>query len=177
MANNYTTRDGRVLWLVGIASDRHFPPLARALGHPEWITDDRFSTERARFKNRAELIAVLDAEFAMFDLAEVSERFAQEPDVFWAPVNTIEEVIVDPQFAPSGALVDVPERDGDTTRPMVASPIDFGGTPWTVRRVAPDVGEHTAEVLAELGYDDARIAALVADGVVNDLGGASALGQ
>jgi len=59
----------------------------------------------------------------------------------------------------------------------VASPIDFGGTPWTVRRVAPDIGEHTAEVLAELGYDDARIAALVADGVVNDLGGASALGQ
>lgn len=168
MANSYTTRDGRVLWLVGIASDRHFPPLARALGHPEWVDDERFSSERARFKNRAELIAVLDEVFASFDLAEITERFEAEPDVFWAPVNSIEDVIADPQFAPSGALVEVPEASGTGTRPMVASPIDFNRTPWTARRVAPEIGEHTSDVLEELGYDRSAIEGMIASGVISN---------
>lgn len=166
MANNYTTRDGRVLWLVGIASDRHFPPLARALGHPEWIEDERFATERARFKNREELIATLDAVFATLDLDEISAAFAAEPDVFWAPVNTIEDVLADEQLRPAGALVDVPERDGPSTRPMVATPVDFSRTTWYPRRVAPDIGEHSREVLADLGYSSADIDALVAAGVI-----------
>lgn len=166
MANNYTTADDRVLWLVGIASDRHFPPLARALGHPEWLEDERFSTERARFKHRGELIGVLDGVFATMELAEVTQRFADEPDVFWAPVNSIDDVIADPQFAPSGALVAVPERESGATRPMVATPIDFDTSTWSPRRVAPAVGEHSVEVLSELGYDEARIAELLSDGVI-----------
>lgn len=166
MANNYTTRDGRVLWLVGIASDRHFPPLARALGHAEWIVEERFATERARFKNREELIATLDAVFATLDLDAVTAAFADEPDVFWAPVNTIDDVLADPQLRPAGALVDVPERDGDATRTMVATPVDFSRTRSMPRRVAPDVGEHSREVLVGLGYTDADIDALVTAGVI-----------
>ena len=167
MANNYTCADGRTLWLVGVASDRHWPPLARAMGHPEWLDDERFATERGRFKNREELIALLDAEFATRDLNDWATAFAGEPDVFWAPVNSIEDVLADPQIGPSGAIVDVPERD-DGSRQMVATPIDFAGASPRPRRVAPDIGEHSRDVLAALGYDDAALDALVASGVIGD---------
>jgi crotonobetainyl-CoA:carnitine CoA-transferase CaiB-like acyl-CoA transferase len=170
VVNNYTTRDGRMLWLVGIASDRHFPPLARALGHPEWLDDERFATERARFKNREGLIAVLDDVFGDLDLDDVTRAFAAEPDVFWAPVNTIEDVLADPQLRPGGGVVEVPERDGVTTRTMVATPVDFSRTAWRPRRVAPDVGEHTREVLAALGRSEAEIDDLVARGVIGAQG-------
>lgn len=167
MANNYTCADGRTLWLVGVASDRHWPPLARAMGHPEWLDDERFASERGRFKNREELIALLDAEFATRDLNDWAAAFAHEPDVFWAPVNSIEDVLADPQIGPSGAIVDVPERDHGS-RQMVATPIDFAGGSLRPRRVAPNIGEHSRDVLAGLGYDDAALDALVASGVIGD---------
>ena len=104
--------------------------------------------------------------FATLDLDAVTAAFADEPDVFWAPVNTIDDVLADPQLRPAGALVDVPERDGDATRTMVATPVDFSRTRSMPRRVAPDVGEHSREVLVGLGYTDADIDALVTAGVI-----------
>ena len=62
--NNYCDRDGRWFWIVGLEGERHWPPLARAVGHPEWIDDPRFATPQARAQNAAELIAELDAIFA-----------------------------------------------------------------------------------------------------------------
>ena len=170
MANNYACGDGRTLWLVGVASDRHWPPLARAMGHPEWLDDERFATDRARFKNREELIALLDATFATRTLDEWADAFADEPDVFWAPVNSIEDVLADPQIRPSGAVVDVPERDTGS-REMVATPINFGDAPPQPRRVSPDIGEHSREVLASVGYDEATLDALIAAGVVGEVSG------
>lgn len=104
--------------------------------------------------------------FGSLDLDEVTAAFAGEPDVFWAPVNSIEDVLEDPQLRPGGAVVEVPERDGERTRTMVSTPVDFSRTAWRPRRVAPDIGEHTREVLAGLGYDEAAIDALIAAGVV-----------
>jgi crotonobetainyl-CoA:carnitine CoA-transferase CaiB-like acyl-CoA transferase len=154
--NNYSAGDGRRFWLVGLEAERHWPPLARAVDHPEWLDDERFATPAGRFAHAAELIAQLDAIFATRPLAEWAERFAAEPDLFWAPVNTIDDLLADPQLAPSGALVEVPDAAGGTT--MVATPVDFHGTPSAPRSTAPAVGEHTAEILAELGRgpDDVR---------------------
>ncbi len=147
--NNYTAGDGRRFWIVGLEGDRHWPPLARVVGHPEWLTDPRFTTGRDRAANAAVLIAMLDDVFATRPLAEWASAFATEPEFFWAPVNSVEDLLADPQFLAAGGIVDVP--DGAATTPMVAIPADFHGTPGGPRRVAPALGEHTEEVLAELG--------------------------
>jgi crotonobetainyl-CoA:carnitine CoA-transferase CaiB-like acyl-CoA transferase len=85
--------------------------------------------------------------------------------VWWAPVQTVDELLTDEQFLASGGLVEVP--DGPGTATMVASPVDFAGTPWEPRSMPPGLGEHTDEILAGLGRDQASIDKLRADGVVD----------
>ena len=162
--NNYTAGDGRQFWIVGLEGARHWPPLARAVGHPEWIDDDRFAGPAERAAHAAELIAELDRIFATRPLSEWADIFATEPDFFWAPVQTVDELIADPQFVGAGGLVDVPDESGTMT--MVASPADFTEHPAGPRYRAPNLGEHTVDVLGDLGYDRSRIDDLVADGVV-----------
>ncbi|MCV7279584.1 CoA transferase [Mycolicibacterium flavescens] len=146
--NNYTAGDGRRFWIVGLEAHRHWPPLCRSVGRPDWLTDPRFDTPQARAANATTLITELDEIFATRTLAQWTESFAAEPDLFWSPINTLEDVVGDEQFHAAGGIVYVP--DGDATVPMAASPADFHGTPWAPRSVAPKLGEHTEEVLAEL---------------------------
>jgi crotonobetainyl-CoA:carnitine CoA-transferase CaiB-like acyl-CoA transferase len=162
--NNYTAGDGRRFWIVGLEGARHWPPLCRVVGHPEWIDDERFATPAGRFQNARELIALIDAEFATKSLDEWAEVFATEPDFFWAPVNGPEDIVNDPQLRHAGGLVNVPDEYGGTT--MIASPADFEGTPWAPRWIAPRLGEHTREVLHELGKSDDDIASLEKAGAV-----------
>ena len=146
--NNYAAADGRRFWVVGLQAGRHWPPLCRAVGRPDWLTDPRFGTAHSRAANAVELIGELDEIFATKPLDEWAKVFAAEPDFFWAPINSIEDVIADEQFHAAGGVVYVP--DDDSTVPMIATPADFHGTPWEPRSAAPELGEHTDEILAEL---------------------------
>ena len=146
--NNYTAGDGRRFWIVGLQGDRHWPALCRAVGRSEWLTDPRFDTGRSRAANAVVLIGELDEIFACKSLDDWAKVFAGEPDFFWSPINSIEDVVADDQFHAAGGVVYVP--DGDAGAPMVATPADFHGTPWEPRSAAPKLGEHTDEILAEL---------------------------
>jgi crotonobetainyl-CoA:carnitine CoA-transferase CaiB-like acyl-CoA transferase len=161
--NNYTAGDGRRFWIVGLEGERHWPPLARAVDRPEWLEDERYATPRARFGNARALIAELDEIFATKALDEWAEIFAKEPDFFWSPVNSVDELLEDEQFHAAGAVVDVPDEHGGLT--MLATPADFHGTPSAPRYRAPNIGEHTQEVLAEIGragdYDELLAAGAV----------------
>lgn len=146
--NNYTAGDGRRFWIVGLEIDRHWPALCRVVERPDWLADPRYGDARGRATNAVELIAQLDQIFATRSLAEWTEIFDAEPDFFWSPINSLEDIVADEQFHAAGGIVDVP--DGASSVPMVATPADFHGTPCTPRSVAPQLGQHTDQVLGEL---------------------------
>ncbi len=162
--NNYQDKDGRWFWVVGLEGDRHWPPLARCAGHPEWLEDPRFATPQARAENAEALIANLDAAFATKTRAEWTEIFDTEEDMWWSPVQDLEEVMADEQVKAAGGFCEVP--DGGATTLFPSSPCDFDGTPWAPRWMAPEAGQHTDEVLGELGRTADAIADLRKKGAV-----------
>jgi crotonobetainyl-CoA:carnitine CoA-transferase CaiB-like acyl-CoA transferase len=152
IVNSYKTKDGRWLFLNMLQPDRYWPDLCTRLGRPDLIADPRFADGRARFEHRAECIAALDAVFAGRTLAEWRERLADAEGV-WAAMQTARELPDDPQVAANGYLAEL-DRDG-TRFALVASPVQFDErTP--ALRPAPDLGQHTEEVLLSLGltWDD-----------------------
>ena len=161
--NWYRTSDDSYVWLIGLEGDRHWPPLCRAVGHPEWIDDPRFHDAAARRTNVREMIAGFDAVFATRTRAEWGAALDAE-DVWWAPVQTTDEVLVDPQAWAGGAFLEVPDPTGGAL--MINSPCDFAGTPAAARSMPPELGEHTDAVLAEIGTDAGTIAHLRRSGAV-----------
>jgi crotonobetainyl-CoA:carnitine CoA-transferase CaiB-like acyl-CoA transferase len=85
--NSYRDSEGRWFWLIGLEGERHWPHLARVVGHPEWIEDPRFGTPAERASNAAELIALLDAIFATKTREEWGKLFDAEGEMWWAPVQ------------------------------------------------------------------------------------------
>ncbi|MDQ6525893.1 CoA transferase [Nocardioides sp. LHD-245] len=147
--NNYRAGDGKGFWLIGVEADRHWPVLAHMVGRAEWADDPALATRAQREARAAELIAELDAIFATRTRAEWAEVFDADPNFFWAPVNDVDDALADPQTHAAGVVVEVATAGGPIQ--MVDNPIAFGGTPAGPYRGAPGLGEHTDEVLAELG--------------------------
>ncbi|MEY2449606.1 MAG: hypothetical protein QOH79_3082 [Acidimicrobiaceae bacterium] len=149
MINVYRTADAKWFWLLGVEADRLWPKLLAAIDRKEWGDDDRFRTARDRRHNCEALIALLDALFATKTRDEWTAQF-DEHDVWWAPVNTADDVIVDPQAIAAGAFVDVPAAAGSDAHRAVASPVRFGTEDGRPRGGVPALGEHTDEILREL---------------------------
>ena len=164
LVNSYRAGCGRWFWLIGLEADRHFPGVARSVEREDLLTDPRFAGARERRRHCREIIAELDAAFATLPLAVWAERFDRE-GVWWQPVQSLDEVVGDPQAAAAGVFVDAPTRDGGTQR-AVASPVEFVGGPTAPTRPVPQLGEHTDEVLREAGLDDAALATLRAAGAI-----------
>ena len=165
--NTYRSSDDKWFFVVGVEGDRHWPPLARVVGRPELVDDPRFDSIRNRAINHEELRHILDAEFASRTMDEWVDAFAGEPDMFWSPISSADEILADEQLGHAGGIVEVPNGNG-TTR-MIASPVDFMGTPTAHRNLAPRLGEHTRVVLSEAGFTDAQIDRLIAVGAVKSL--------
>jgi hypothetical protein len=129
--NCFQAADGRWFWLLLLQADRHWPDLCRAIQRPDLRDDPRFADIASRRKHALELVEELDQVFAAKALAQWAEIFDRE-DVWWAPVNTVNDVVQDSVAQEAGVFVDVPAADEGTIR-MVASPADFYGTPWRPR--------------------------------------------
>ena len=157
--NSYRAGDGKWFWLLGVEADRHFPGLMRAVEREELLDDERFANAKARRANCAEFIAELDGVFATRPLAEWTARFDAE-DVWWAPCQSVAEVLEDEQIQAAGGFVTIPASDGADDMTSVANPVTFVGDPLRTTGPVPELGEHTKEVLREAGLRDDEIEAL-----------------
>jgi len=152
----YRTADGRFISLIMLESDRYWADLCAHVGRPELADDPRFADSVARADNRGECTAVLDEIFASRTLEEWRVALATTKGV-WAPVQNAAELHTDVQALANGYLRRVDFGDGREVT-LVANPVQFDG-------VSPDLtpcpghGEHTDEVLAELGLDEDTIMA------------------
>ena len=161
-ANFYKSRDGHWFVLNPRGGGKDWQLLATACGRPDLLEDERFPTGRLRKDNSVALVAELDDAFGGLDFEDIARRL-DEVDLVWAPVQTPAQVAADPQVAAAGALIDVEDGQGGTYR-SPAAPARFPGADATVRPAAPALGQHTREVLAEIGYAPAEIEAMLASG-------------
>ena len=149
MVNCYRAKDDRWLWLLGVEAARHWPKLVKAIERPDLLDNPKFKTTRDQVANRKELIAEIDREIAKHDRQYWQERF-DEFDLWWAPVQSLEDVLADPQAIHSGAFVEIPGHGDFAPIPSVAGPIDFDGFTMTPRGPSPSLGQHSEEVLGAL---------------------------
>jgi crotonobetainyl-CoA:carnitine CoA-transferase CaiB-like acyl-CoA transferase len=161
--NCFQAKDGRWMWLLLLQGDRHWPDLVRALGREDLLTDERWSNIVKRRDNAASLVEELDKVFATKTLEEWGPIF-DEHNVWYAPVNTITQAMQDPMVQASGAFAEVEGPSGPIR--LVNSPVDFYGTPHALRGLPPELGQHTEEVLLEMGYDWDGIIALKESGAI-----------
>ncbi|WP_117192474.1 CaiB/BaiF CoA transferase family protein [Rhizobium terrae] len=140
------TGDGHLILAVG--NDGQFRRFCRILGIEAVADDERFSTNRARVAHRDELRRLLLAETTKWRKAELLAACGENA-VPAGPINSIAEMFDDPQVKARGLRIDLEAADG-TVIPGVRSPIVLSKTPLAYHRPSPALGEHTAEVLAEL---------------------------
>ncbi|HLT90742.1 MAG TPA: CaiB/BaiF CoA-transferase family protein [Woeseiaceae bacterium] len=158
----FATADGHLM--VAVGNERQFRALAACIGRPELATSPKFADNAARVENRDELVALLAAVFRARPTAEWDALLARH-GVPAGPINDLAEVFSGPQAHERELVRRLPHpRAGDV--PTIANPVRFSGTPVRHETASPTLGQHTDEVLAELGYPSAEIAALRADGVV-----------
>ena len=159
LMNSYRSGDGQWLWLIGAEAERHWEPIVKALGATELLAEERFKTARDRRRNAEALVAILDDVFARHTRDEWAAVFA-EHDIWWAPVNSYEDLVKDAQAQACGAFVEMPAMGGDGTQRSLATPIDFGADTIATPSAPPQLGSDTPGVLRELGIDDREIARL-----------------
>ncbi|MDO8491354.1 MAG: CoA transferase [Dehalococcoidia bacterium] len=162
--NTYRTQDGRWLQLVMPQSDRFWARFCGAIGQPCLARDPRFESHEKREQNNKALIAIIDEAMAARTLAEW-ERILEAYDMVSSRVQTVSEVATDPQAIENGFFAELDHPVVGRVK-LVASPVKFGRTAASVRSPAPEVGQHTEEVLLELGYSWENIATLRSEGVI-----------
>ncbi|MDK9704520.1 MAG: CoA transferase [Sulfuritalea sp.] len=159
---DFPTADGDMILAIG--NDGQFARFCELAGHVEWSSDERFATNAARVKHRAELLPLLRQTTVMKTTAAWI-ALLENAAVPCGPINDLADVFADPQILHRGLRVEMPHAAGGSA-PQVTNPIRFSATPIDYRLAPPLLGQDTEAVLRELGRSAEDIAALRAAGVV-----------
>jgi len=158
--NHYQCGDGRWICLGMLQPDRYWADFCRVVGRPELATDERFADLRVRAANAGAAIELLDAVFATKPLAEWMSMLRAGGDFIFCQVNAVDDLPNDPQVQANQYVIDFAHPRFGATQVM-GIPVRLRETPGSVRRPAPEFGEHTEEILtALLGYSWEQIAEL-----------------
>ncbi len=158
----FRASDGHVN--VGVANNALFERFCRALDLEELLEEERFTDNPKRVAHRKEIVPIIERRIRTLTKAEVVRRL-REANVPVGPINALDEVFADPVVRHLGLIAEVDHPTAGRVR-APGIPVRLSGTPPSVRRHPPELGEHTDEVLRELGYATEEIAALRRDGAV-----------
>jgi crotonobetainyl-CoA:carnitine CoA-transferase CaiB-like acyl-CoA transferase len=162
LANRFRCGDDR--WIMLNMPEVHWwARFCAAMDRPQWLEDPRFATPRDRYDRMPELIGMIDEVFGTRPLAEWGAIF-DEAGLIWGPAASVDELAKDPQAAAVGIFPEI-EHAGGRFR-TVATPFNIAGADVRPRGLAPDIGQHTVEVLQAVGLTEDEVAALAAAGVV-----------
>ncbi len=153
----FDAADGKIV--VAVGNDRQFARLARLCGHPEWAEDERFSSNSARVANRTEIVGSI-AECIRSRPAAEWLQLLEEAGIPAGPINSVSQALSDVQ-AQHRAMVRMVAGT-----PVVGSPVRIDGERTDSNLPPPTLGEHTSDVLHELGIDSAEVSRLREEGVV-----------
>jgi formyl-CoA transferase len=151
ITNTYRTKDNRWLQLVCLQSDRFWEEFCHTVGRADMIDDPKYIDSAARFANREQCVVELDKTFAEKTLEEWKQIFSIFSGV-WAPGNDFMDIHDMEQVAANGFLEELTAGDG-TPFKLPTPPYQFDERQSTVGRVAPELGQHTEEVLLDAGLD------------------------
>lgn len=163
----FETKDGEKLFL-GLTSDRHWEAFWGEFGRADLTDDPRFATNNKRVSMRREVRPIVAEIFAGHTLPELVDIF-DRLGVPFAPVVKPGDLFDDPQLDADGRMPRVKFPDGRTA-PLPPFPLEFGGATFPLRRQAPSVGEHSREILAEVGIETTEIDSLVERKIIADYG-------
>lgn len=159
----YPCQDGYFEWFAGLI---YFPRVVEMLGNPEFLQEPRWYTPEAQ--SDPELVDEFNAYFIGWCLEHTKKELwelGQSNRVISAPVNTVEDVLNDPEFNKRGAFALMDHREAGEVR-IPGRPFIMGETPWDLRRPAPTLGQHNEEVLTNLGYSREDVVRLRQQGVI-----------
>ena len=157
----YKARDGYMN--IAVFGSKIWERFCDILGAPEWVSDSRYHDKRARSVNRDAINAEINSRLAAQDRAYWVERF-NAGGVACGLINNVKEMFEEPQIGHLGMVKAVVSKHHGAQR-LVGQPMQLTRTPSTIARAAPKRGEHSEEILREIGLQDAELAAMKSKGV------------
>ncbi len=161
--NSYRSQDSRWILLAFVQEDKNWPVFVQAIKRPDLLADPRFADAERRHANSGALVAEIDRVFGAHPLAHW-RSVLDAAHLPYGAVQVWDEIVKDPQLLANHILV--PIAEGGEVTMTVDSPVVIKESPKVAPRTAPALGEHTDEVLEELGFDGAQIDELRAAGAI-----------